>query len=255
MKPIEEQVQLPDPEQQFFVHPLDLPAARSEYLKGWWLGIVATPQMFTALLAALWVISNNRVTPVLVPLVLTVIAGFVGSQFTRAAWDYIPRRRHDRHRRMTRLALAAASIKALSLLAGLVIFLFWSDAQGFRGSFSSYPLGMGAALVLILAIDLAVGLGRGRSGRLTCSEACSHCSPRRRPCGAFRCCRIRRAAFNGPVCWPEPPRWPWSGWVAGCSAWQTHRNTADIRPEAEHSRGRAFQHWDLIVAGEQSGDM
>jgi hypothetical protein len=165
MKPIEEQVPLPDPEKHFLVHPLDLPGARNVYLKGWWLGIAATPQIFTALLAALWVISNNRVTPVLVPLVLTVIAGFVGSQFTRAAWDYIPRRRHDRHRRLTRLAFAAAAIKTLSLLAGLVIFLFWADAQGFSGSFSSYPLGMGAALVLILAIDLGIGLGRGRSER------------------------------------------------------------------------------------------
>ena len=226
MKPIEEQVQLPDPEQQFFVHPLDVPAARGEYLKGWWLGIVATPQMFTALLAALWVISNNRVTPVLVPLVLTVVAGFVGSQFTRAAWDYIPRRRHDRHRRMTRLALAAASIKALSLLAGLVIFLFWADAQGFSGSFSSYPLGMSAALVLILAIDLVVGLGRGRSepgdilgGLLTLLAAAA-------------------AVWGGFALLPDPAdNLPWTGLLAGAatlavawagwlgySAWQAHRN-------------------------------
>mgnify|MGYP000265028149 FL=1 len=163
MKPIEEQVQLPDPEQHFLVHPLDLPAARSEYLKGWWLGILATPQMFTALLAALWVISRDRVTPVIVPLALTVVAGYVGAQFTRAAWDYIPRRRHDRHRRPARLAVAAAAIKAVLLLAGLVIFLFWADAQGFASSFNSYPLGMAAALVVILAMDLAVRLGRGRS--------------------------------------------------------------------------------------------
>jgi len=161
--PIEEQVQLPDPEQHFLVHPLDVPAARREYLKGWWLGILATPQMFTALLAALWVISADRVTPVIVPLGLTVVAGYVGAQFTRAAWDYIPRRRHDRHRRPARLAVAAAAIKAVLLLAGLVIFLFWADAQGFSGSFSSYPLGMGAALVVVLAIDLAVRWGRGRS--------------------------------------------------------------------------------------------
>ncbi|MFF2031428.1 hypothetical protein [Arthrobacter sp. NPDC058192] len=163
MKPIEEQVQLPDPQQRFLVHPLDLPAARGEYLKGWWLGIAATPQVFTALLAGLWAVSNNYVTPVVAPLLGTVIAGFVGSRFTRAAWDYIPRRRHDTHRRLTRLAVAAAAIKALALLAGLLIFLFWADAQDFSGSFSSYPLGAGAALVLVLAVDLAVGWGRGQS--------------------------------------------------------------------------------------------
>ena len=226
MKPIEEQVQLPDPEQHFLVHPLDLPAARSEYLKGWWLGIVATPQMFTALLAALWVISNNRVTPVLVPLLLTVIAGFVGSQFTRAAWDYIPRRRHDRNRRLTRLAFAAAAIKALALLAGLVIFLFWADAQGFSGSFSSYPLGMGAALVLILAIDLAVGLGRGRSGQTDILG------------GLFTLLAAAAAVWGGFALLPDPAdslQWTgllagaatlavvWVGWL-GYSAWQTRRN-------------------------------
>ena len=163
MKPIEEQVHLPDPVQQFLVHPLDLPEARKEYLTGWWLGIAATPQVFTALLAALWAVSNNRVTPVIIPLALTVIAGFVGAQLTRAAWEFIPRRRHDRQRRLGQLAFAAAVIKALSLLTGLVIFLYWADAQGFSGGFSSYPLGMGAALALILAVDLAVGLGRGRT--------------------------------------------------------------------------------------------
>lgn len=182
--------------------------------------------MFTALMAALWVISNNRVTPVLVPLVLTVIAGFVGSQFTRAAWDYIPRRRHDRHRRLTRLAFAVAAIKAFSLLTGLVIFLFWADAQGFSGSFSSYPLGMGAALVLILAIDLAVGLGRSRSER---GELLG---------GLLTLLAAAAAVWGGFVLLPDPAdslQWTgllagaatlavvWVGWL-GYSAWQTRRN-------------------------------
>lgn len=226
MKPIEEQVQLPDPEQHFLVHPLDLPAARSTFLKGWWLGLAATPQMFTALLAVLWVISNNRVTPVLVPLALTVTAGFAGSQFTRAAWDYVPRRRHDRHRRLTRLANAAAAIKALSLLAGLVIFLFWADAQGFTGSFISYPLGMGAALVVVLAIDLAVGWCRSLSGRADILG------------GLFTLLVATAAVWGGFAVLPDPAdslQWTgllagaatlaavWVGWL-GYSAWQTRRN-------------------------------
>ena len=226
MKPIEEQVPLPDPEHHFLVHPLDLPAARSEYLKGWWLGIVATPQMFTALMAVLWVISNNRVTPVMVPLALTVIAGFVGAQLTRAAWDYIPRRRHDRHRRPARLAYAAAAIKAISLLAGLVIFLFWADAQGFSGSFSSYPLGMGAALVVILAIDLAAGLGRGPSERADILGS------------LFTLLVATAAVWGGFTLLSDPAdslQWTgllagaatlvavWAGWLV-FSAWQTRRN-------------------------------
>jgi hypothetical protein len=226
MRPIEEQVQLPDPEQHFLVHPLDLPAARSEYLKGWWLGILATPQVFTAVLAALWAISNNYATPVIVPLVLAVIAGLVGSQFTRAAWDYIPRRRHDKHRRVPRLVFAAAAIKALSLLAGLVIFLFWADAQGFSGSFSSYPLGMGAALVVILAIDLAVGWGRGQAKRDDLLG------------GLFTLLVAAAAVWAGFALLPDPAdSLQWTGLLAGAatlavvwlawlsySAWQTRRN-------------------------------
>lgn len=163
MNPIEEQVQLPDPEQHFLVHPLDLPEARKEYLTGWWVGIAATPQVFTALLAALWSVSNNRVTPIIVPLLLTAIAGFVSARLTRGAWDYIPRRRHDTQRRPARLGATAAVVKALFLLAGLVIFLLWAGAQGFSGSFSSYPLGMGVALILVLTLDVGVGLIRGRT--------------------------------------------------------------------------------------------
>lgn len=83
MNPIEEKVHLPDPETQFLVHPLDLPGARKEFLTGWWLGIVATPQFYTALLAFFWAVSNNYVTPILVPLVLVVIAGWISSTLTR----------------------------------------------------------------------------------------------------------------------------------------------------------------------------
>lgn len=226
MRPIEEQVQLPDPEQHFLVHPLDLPTARREYLLGWWLGIAATPQVFTAVLAALWAISNNYATPVIVPLVLAVIAGLVGSQFTRAAWDYIPRRRHDRHRRMPRLAFAAAAIKALSLLAGLLIFLFWAGAQGFSGGFNSYPLGMGAAVVVILAIDLVVRLGRGRAKRDDILG------------GVFTLLVVAVAVRSGFALLADPvDNLQWTGLLAGAgtlamvwgvwlvySAWQTRRN-------------------------------
>ncbi|MGP4032088.1 hypothetical protein [Pseudarthrobacter sp. 1C304] len=228
MKPIEEQVQLPDPEQHFYVHPLDLPGARKEYLTGWWLGIAATPQVFTALLAALWAISNNRVTPIVVPLLLTVMAGFVSARLTRAAWDYIPRRRHDTQRRPARLGATAAVVKALSLLAGLVIFILWAGAQGFTGSFSSYPLGMGAALVLILALDLVVGLSRGRTrdadvlgGLLTLIVSAGALW------GGFAL--LSDAAdglqWTGLVAGAATLVTVWSGWLA-FAAWQTRRNHA-----------------------------
>ncbi|MEO3941083.1 hypothetical protein V3C41_08395 [Paenarthrobacter nicotinovorans] len=163
MNPIEEKVQLPDPQTHFLVHPLDLPAARKEFLLGWWLGVFATPQVYTALLAFFWAVSNNYVTPVLVPLVLVVIAGWVGSRLTRGAWDYIPRKRHDRQRRLPGLRISAALVTSLALLAGLVVFMLWASGQDFVPGFSAYPLGMGAAIVLIMVLELVVKLVRRRT--------------------------------------------------------------------------------------------
>ncbi|WP_024818733.1 hypothetical protein [Arthrobacter sp. 31Y] len=163
MNPIEEKVQLPDPETQFLVHPVDLPGARKEFLTGWWLGLVATPQVYTALLAFFWAVSNNYVTPILVPLVLVVIAGWISSKLTRGAWDYIPRKRHDKNRRMTVMTIAASLITSLALFAGLLTFMVWAASQDFVPGFSAYPLGMGAAIVVIMAVELVVKLVRNRS--------------------------------------------------------------------------------------------
>ena len=163
MNPIEEKVQLPDPETQFLVHPVDLPGARREFLTGWWLGIVATPQVYTALLAFFWAVGNNYVTPILVPLVLVVIAGWMSSKLTRGAWDYIPRKRHDIDRPMTTMTIAASLITSLALFAGLLTFMVWAVSQDLVPGFSAYPLGMGAAIVLIMAGELLVKLVKRRS--------------------------------------------------------------------------------------------
>ncbi len=172
MNPIEEKVQLPDPKTHFLVHPLDLPGARKEFLLGWWLGVFATPQVYTALLAVLWAVSNNYVTPVLVPLVLVVIAGWISVKLTGGAWDYIPRKRHDKDRRMTGMTIAASLITSLALFAGLLIFMAWTASQDLFPGFSAYPLGMGSAIALIMAGELVIKLVRRRSVELV-SDAIS----------------------------------------------------------------------------------
>ena len=163
MNPIEEKVQLPDPETQFLVHPVDLPGARKEFLTGWWLGIIATPQVYTALLAFFWAVSNNYVTPVLVPLALVLVAGWISSKLTRGAWDYIPRKRHDKERRIPVLLIGGALIKSSALLVGLIVFMVWSTSQDFVPGFSAYPLGMGAAIVVIMLGELVAKLLRRRT--------------------------------------------------------------------------------------------
>ncbi|MET3934459.1 hypothetical protein [Arthrobacter sp. OAP107] len=138
---IKEQGSLPDPQQQHKVHPLDLPEARKEYLAGWWLGVVATPQLFIALAAVLLSISNNVVTPVLAPLITVGITGFVGRQFIRRSWDFVPRKRQDTNRILSRLTIWSESVKALALLLGLVFFLSWAAGIGTPSDVVTYSVG------------------------------------------------------------------------------------------------------------------
>lgn len=161
MNSIEERVPLPDPQHRYKVHPMDLAEGREDYLKGWWLGVLASPQLFLAMAAALWLISNNVVTPVLVPLAVSGTAGFAGMCFVSRAWDFIPGKRQDINRVLTGLTIAAESVKALALLLGVVLLLSWAVASAVPTDVITYSLGAGLAVVAIMLGELAVKSVRG----------------------------------------------------------------------------------------------
>lgn len=93
-----------------------------------------------------------------------LVAGWISSKLTRGAWDYIPRKRHDKERRIPVLLIGGgALIKSSALLVGLIVFMVWSTSQDFVPGFSAYPLGMGAAIVVIMLGELVAKLLRRRT--------------------------------------------------------------------------------------------
>lgn len=73
---------------------------------------------------------------------------------------------------MTGMTIAASLITSLALFAGLLVFMAWAVSQQMVPGFSAYPLGMGTAIVLIMAGELVVKLVRRRSAELA-SDAIS----------------------------------------------------------------------------------
>lgn len=163
MNTIREEVDLPDPEAQPLVHPLDLPAARRSFAASWWLEQLASPTMFFALASTLWAISDNYVTPIVASLVITVCAAFASRYQSGEAWSHIPRKRHDHQRQVPRSwSIAQVTISTLASYCGLVLLLDWIIARDFPSGVASFSVGMGTGVALILSASLLWNLGTSR---------------------------------------------------------------------------------------------
>lgn len=75
------------------IHPSDLPEARVAFLLASVLRIVASPLILVALALALWLLSDNVVTPLVGPLVGLTTVAYVEQRFRADAWAHIPRSR------------------------------------------------------------------------------------------------------------------------------------------------------------------
>lgn len=155
MKTIHEAADLPDPAIRPLVHPLDLPQARKPFATAWWLSVLTTPTVFFGMAAVLWAISNNYVTPIVVPIIVVVAAVFARKYYLSEAWAYIPRKRQDHSRRMpTSWSVLKSALSALIFLFGLIALIQWFVNQSLPSAVSAYSVGMGAGLVLIMVINL-----------------------------------------------------------------------------------------------------
>lgn len=95
MTGITEIVDLPDPAEQPLVHPLDVAAARPDFVRGYWTRALTTPGLSLVAAGLTWFIDENWVRPVIV-FVATTLLGYLAAQFSfRRAWEYIPRGRRD----------------------------------------------------------------------------------------------------------------------------------------------------------------
>ena len=165
---MEELVDLPDPQTQPLVHPLDLPQARAEFRNGWLIGS-ATSLPVAALVAGIVAyLSRGVAGPVAAFLALTVLGTLAARWFTNRAWDYIPRKRQDRRRPLSRSwDIAAAAILALVLGVALLLIVYRLDDADVPLDVRSFTFGMCAVAALLVLADTAVGLlrpaGRGRA--------------------------------------------------------------------------------------------
>lgn len=162
MKEIKEVIDLPPVETQPLVHPLDIPAARKPYLAAWWLRHLASLPVAFLFGVLLWVISNNVVTPIAVPLVVLTVAALAAEYFAGQAWEHIPRKRMDRARESAALPqLAASFIDAVALVVGLLIFISWASTRSFSENVEEFTIGIGAGIAAIQLAQLITALARG----------------------------------------------------------------------------------------------
>ena len=171
MKQINELVQLPDANQQYLVHPLDLSTARRPFLVSWLLGIIGSPQVFAAVAALMWVLSNNFVVPFIAAGATLLFANLASAWFRREAWSNIPGKRRDADRRLLGLNLLAAVVQALALAAAVMILILWFANRDVSPEVVAFATGTVTAVTALMAVDVVVTAIRTRSGAAALAPA------------------------------------------------------------------------------------
>lgn len=164
MKSIKEQVALPDATTHFLVHPLDLEAARRPFINSWVFAIIGSPQVFAAVAALVWVLSNNFVAPFLAAGSTLLFANLASAWFRREAWGYIPGKRRDTERRLRGMNLLAAVIEALALAAAVVLLILWFADRAVSPEVVAFATGTVTAVALLMAAEVVVTAVRTRNG-------------------------------------------------------------------------------------------
>lgn len=166
MNDMHEAVTLPDPTVRQMLHPTDLREARGLYARGWWFGRLCSIPVVVAIGAVIWAISGNLLATILAPL-STLAVGLLASRwFTSRAWDYIPRKRHDKNGAAS-WQLLATLIDALALLVIAAALILAENAQPMAEGVVAFATGAGIGVALIQAGELIPGLVQGTDGHLT----------------------------------------------------------------------------------------
>lgn len=157
---LHEAVELPDPAQQRYVHPVDLPEARGLSLRGWWFGRLASIPVVVAVGALVWAIGGSLFGAAAAALSTFLIGYFVSRWFTKRAWDYIPRKRQDVDREPW--AVAAAAIDAVALVVIALAVLLSLQHHPIPDEVVAYSIGAGFGIVVLQLVELLVAIVRGR---------------------------------------------------------------------------------------------
>jgi hypothetical protein len=162
---IREEVELPDPEVQRLVHPLDLPEARTLFRNGRLVRAFTSLPVAALVAAIVGYLGRNAVGPIAVFLALVVFGALAGRWFTDRAWDYIPRKRQDRERPLPRLwDIVSGGVLALVLGVALLLIVFRLGRDDVPVDVRSYTFGMCAVAAALVVADAVIGLIRP-SGR------------------------------------------------------------------------------------------
>lgn len=162
---IREEVDLPDPDVQPLVHPLDLPAARGPFRAGRIVAALTSLPVSALVAAIIAYASRNALPPIIAFLALVVLGAMASRWFTDRAWDHIPRKRQDRARPLPRTwELASAAVLALVLGVALLLIVFRLDDPDVPLTVRSYTFGMCVVAALLVVADAVAGLLR-RSAR------------------------------------------------------------------------------------------
>jgi hypothetical protein len=158
---IREEVELPDPEVQRLVHPLDLPRARGQFRTAWLIGALTSVPV-AALVAAIVAYATRSPGPPIIVFLALAVLGAVASRWHRErSWDYIPRKRQDRDRPLPRLwDIASAGVLALVFGVALLLIVFRLDDGDVSAEVLSFTFGMGAVAALLVVGDTVIGLIR-----------------------------------------------------------------------------------------------
>lgn len=159
-----EVVDLPDPQVQPLVHPLDLPEARRPFTVWWWLDWFAHPTVLLALAAALWQIGNPLVIVLLVPTLTLSGAVFARKYYAREAWAFIPRKRQDITRSLPLTWVLAGAVLHALLLGVVVVFgVQWLVRSGASAGVAAYSVGSGMAVWVLMLGGLLKSIADGLS--------------------------------------------------------------------------------------------
>jgi O-antigen/teichoic acid export membrane protein len=161
-----EQVDLPDPEVQPLVHPLDLPEAGRLFRLGRLLTACTSVPVAALLAAVVGYASGNAIGPIALFLVMVVLGTLAARWYTDRAWDYIPRKRQDRERPLSRRwDVLSGGVLALVLGVVLLLVVFRLDGADVRADVRSYTFGMAAVAAVLVLADTAIGLSRSAGRR------------------------------------------------------------------------------------------
>lgn len=157
MSDMHEAVALPDPAVKRLLHPTDLPAARSLYLRGWWFGRLCSLPVVVAIGALAWMLSGNLLVTVAAP-VSTFVIALIASRWHRArAWDFIPRKRQDAEGPGS-WKLLASVLDAVALVVTAVALIVAMTARPLADGVVAYAVGAGAGVVLVQIIEVLVAI-------------------------------------------------------------------------------------------------